>query len=197
MKLKAPAAERNREPILEILREELPPAGRVLEIASGSGTHAVHFARALTPLRWQPTDVDDDALLSIHEHRNESGLLNLDPPLRLDVCQPRWPVAEAAAVVCINMLHIAPWSAAEGLFRGASELLSSGSPLCTYGPYRFSGEVTAPSNDEFDQSLRSRNPAWGVRDVRDLERLADSVDLELSRVAACPANNHVLVFRRR
>ncbi len=197
VKLKSPAAERNRGPILEVLREELPRTGTVLEIASGSGTHAAYFARELTPLRWQPTDLADDALESIREQRVESGLLNFDPPFRLDVCEPEWPIRHADAIVCINMLHITPWEAAEGLFRGASRVLPSGGPLCTYGPYRFDGTVAAPSNDEFDQNLRARNPAWGLRDVRDLEILAGSVGLDLSRTVPRPTNNHVLVFRRR
>jgi cyclopropane fatty-acyl-phospholipid synthase-like methyltransferase len=197
VKLKAPAAERNRAPILEVLREELPHTGTVLEIASGSGTHAVYFARELTPLRWQPSDLADDALESIGELRDESGLLNLDPPLRLDVREPEWPIDRVAAIVCINMLHIAPWEAAEALFRGASRVLPRGGPLCTYGPYRFDGSVTAASNQEFDRDLRARNPAWGLRDVRDLEVAARSFGLDLARTVPRPANNHVLVFRRQ
>ena len=197
VKLKAPAAERNRGPILEVLQGELPSSGTVLEIASGSGSHAVYFARELTPLRWQPSDIADDSLESIQEHRLESGLLNLDPPLRLDVCDPDWPIDEANAIVCINMLHIAPWQAAEGLFRGASRILDRGSPLCTYGPYLFDGSVTAPSNLEFDRDLRARNPAWGLRDVSELKKLADAAGLDLTSTVPRPANNHVLVFRRR
>jgi len=192
-----PAAERNRVPILGVLRDELPPEGVVVEIASGSGLHAAYFARELTPLRWQPTDIADDALESIRELRQGSGLLNLDPPLRLDATEEKWPVSHADAIVCINMLHIAPWAAARGLFRGAARLLPLGAPLCTYGPYRFDGEVTAPSNLEFDQSLRRRNPDWGLRDVRDLAAEAASSGLRLARTVALPANNHVLVFRRQ
>lgn len=197
VKREAPAAERNRGPILEVLTEELPRQGTVLEIASGSGLHAVYFARALTPVRWQPTDADPEALASIAEYRLESGLLNLDPPLHLDVTAADWPVTAADAVLCINMLHITPWTAAEGLFRGAGRLLRSGAPLVTYGPYRFAGEPLAPSNAEFDASLRARNPDWGLRDVRELEALADAHDLVLTRVVPRPANNHVLVFRGR
>jgi Protein of unknown function (DUF938) len=193
----ASAAERNRVPILGVLRDELPPAGVVVEIASGSGIHAAYFARELTPRRWQPTDIADDALESIRELRAESGLLNLDPPLRLDVIEESWPVQRADAMVCINMLHIAPWEAARGLFRGAGRLLPLGAPLCTYGPYRFDGEVTATSNLEFDQSLRRRNPNWGLRDVRDLAAEAASSGLRLARTVPLPANNHVLVFRRQ
>jgi SAM-dependent methyltransferase len=197
VKLKAPAAERNRVPILDVLRVELPRAGTVLEIASGSGTHAIHFARALTPVIWQPTDVSEDALASIRELRAESGLLNLAAPLFLDVTSQQWPLAHADAMVCINMLHISPWNAAEGLFRGAGRLLPPDAPLCTYGPYRFDGEVTAPSNLAFDRSLRDRNPAWGLRDTSDLADLAATVGLRLTRTVTLPANNHMLVFRRQ
>jgi SAM-dependent methyltransferase len=196
VKLRAPAAERNRAPILKVLREELPQTGTVLEIASGSGTHAVYFARELTPLRWQPTDLAEDALASIRAFRDESGLLNLDPPLCLDVRDAKWPLDRTDAMVCINMLHIAAWNAAQGLFRGAGKLLPPGGPLFTYGPYRFDGEVTAPSNLEFDQSLQARNPAWGLRSVSDLAALAEAEGLRLRRTVALPANNHVLVFRR-
>ena len=196
MMLDAPAAERNRAPILEVLRKELPSTGLVLEVASGSGLHAVYLARALTPRAWLPTDRAEDALESIEERRLESGLVNLRPAQRLDVTEEDWPVCTADAVVCINMLHIAPWKAAEGLFKGTARLLPEEAPLCTYGPYRFGGEFTAESNAIFDGDLRRRNPAWGVRDVDDLSRLGDRVGLHLAAVHPLPANNHVLVFRR-
>ncbi len=204
-KRSAPAALRNREPILQALRHRLPAralrpgvaAPLVLEIASGTGEHAVHLCRALPELRWQPTDVDDGALASAAAWRAESALPNLLAPIALDVSRRPWPVAGADAVFCANMVHIAPWSAAEGLFAGAGELLPAGGALFTYGPYRFHGSFTAPSNAAFDDSLRQRDARWGVRDVADLTPLAASCGLELEETLELPANNHILVFRKR
>jgi SAM-dependent methyltransferase len=192
----APAAERNRAPILEVLARVLPRRGLVLEIASGTGQHAVWFARHLRALTWQPSDADPSALASIAAWAADDALPNLRPPLHLDVTAPAWPVDAADAVVCINMIHIAPWAAARALVTGAARVLRPGGALCTYGPYRFDGAFTAPSNAAFDASLRARNPAWGVRDVRDLEAAAAAVGLALAETVALPANNHVLVFRR-
>lgn len=194
---RAPAAERNAEPIRAVLARVLPPRGLVLEIASGSGQHGVFMATAFPAITWQPTDADPDALASIRAWAEEAALPNLRPPLRLDAEDDpsTWPIGAADAVVCINMVHIAPWSAALGLLRGAAALLGPGAPLVTYGPYRIDGR-TAPSNEEFDASLRARDPAWGVRDVRDLEPAAAAVGLHLVEVVAMPANNHTLVFRR-
>ena len=194
---RAPAAERNAEPIRAVLARVLPPRGLVLEVASGSGQHGVFMATALPAITWQPSDADPDALASIQAWSDEAGLPNLRPPVRLDAEDDpsAWPIGSADAVVCINMIHIAPWSAALGLFRGAAALLAQGAPLVTYGPYRMSGR-TAPSNEEFDASLRARDPAWGVRDVRDLESAAAAVGLHLVEAVAMPANNHTLVFRR-
>jgi SAM-dependent methyltransferase len=192
----APAAERNRAPILEVLARVLPRRGLVLEIASGTGQHAVWFARHLRALTWQPSDADPSALASIAAWAADDALPNLRPPLHLDVTAPAWPVDAADAVVCINMIHIAPWAAARALVTGAARVLRPGGVLCTYGPYRFDGAFTAPSNAAFDASLRARNPAWGVRDVRDLEAAAAAVGLALAETVALPANNHVLVFRR-
>lgn len=191
----APAAERNAGPILEVLREVLPATGDVLEIASGSGQHAVAFAGALPGVTWQPTDGDPDALASIAAWREVAALPNLRAPLPLDVTAP-WPVTRADAIVCINMIHIAPWAATLALLDGAARALAPGAPLVTYGPYRFAGVTTAPSNDAFDASLRARDPAWGVRDVRDLAGEAAARGLLLARIVARPANNHVLVFVR-
>lgn len=193
MKQHAPAAVRNREPIADVLSRALPPTGVVLAIAEGSGEHAVHFATRFPHLTWQPTDRDDTALASIAAWRAEAALPNLRAPLRLDVMDATWPVAEAAAITCINMIHISPWEATLALFAGAARVLPTGGLLYLYGPYRFDG-VTAPSNEAFDQSLRSRDPRWGVRDVRDLERAADG--FALGEVVAMPANNHSLLFRR-
>ncbi|MEP7123812.1 MAG: DUF938 domain-containing protein [Byssovorax sp.] len=197
MKRHAPATERNREPILAVLRDVLPAAGVVLEIAAGSGEHAVFFAAALPALAWQPTDPDRESLSSIADHASEAALANLRAPLRCDVTEPGWGRDLAAdAVVCINMIHIAPWEACLGLLAGASALLAPGNPLVLYGPYRFEGAFTAPSNADFDASLRARDPRWGVRDLADVTREAEAVGFTRERVVALPANNHSLVFRR-
>lgn len=197
MKRHAPATARNREAILAVLRDVLPPAGVVLEIAAGSGEHAVSFAAALPELAWQPTDPDRESLSSIAEHRAEAALANLRAPLRLDVTEAGWARDLAAdAIVCVNMIHIAPWEACLGLLAGASALLAPGSPLYLYGPYRFDGAFTAPSNADFDASLRARDPRWGVRDLDEVTRAAEAVGFTRSRVVAMPANNHSVVFRR-
>jgi hypothetical protein len=192
----SPATLRNREPIRIALATRLPPRGLVLEIASGSGEHAVHFAAAFPDLAWQPTDVEETSLDSICSWRAEVALPNLRAPLFLDVEQRPWPVAAAAAIFCANMIHIAPWSAAEALFSGAAQVLSSGSTLVTYGPYRFHGSFTAPSNATFDESLRRRDPRWGVRDLDDVTRLAVEHGFSLEETVELPANNHLLQFRR-
>jgi SAM-dependent methyltransferase len=190
----APAAERNAEPIRSVLERVLPAGGVVLEIASGTGQHAVHMARALRGITWQPTDVDPDALASIAAHVADAALPNLRAPVQLDVAEEPWPIAPVDAVVCINLLHVAPWSAALALLRGAVGVLSAGGVLYTYGPYRFQGRC-APSNEAFDASLRARDPSWGVRDVSDLEAAAAQVGLRLHEVVPMPANNHSLIFR--
>lgn len=195
MKRSAPSALRNRAPILEVLDEVLPGHGLVLEIASGTGEHAVHFAAARPDLTWQPSDPDPDNRASIAGWRDEAALPNLRPPLALDVTAP-WPVDAAAAIVCINMIHIAPWEAALALFAGAARVLPAGGPLVTYGPYRFGGVFTAPSNAAFDADLRGRDPRWGVRDVSDLEAAAAAVGLALIGTFGLPANNHAIVWRR-
>jgi len=192
----APAAARNREPILAVLRRVLPAQGTVLEIASGTGEHAVHCAGHLPHLVWQPTDIDPDALASIAAHRGAAGLPNLRPPLALDVTAPDWSVAQAHAVVCINMIHIAPWAAAEGLMAGAGRLLAPGSTLYLYGPFKEDGRHTAPSNAAFDASLRALDPAWGVRDAGAVCDLAARHGFAFVERVAMPANNLSLVFRR-
>ncbi len=196
MKQHAPAAARNRDPILEVLRAVLPARGRVLEIASGSGEHAVFFAAALPGLSWQPTDPDPRALASIAAHADEAALPNLAAPRRLDVHEDTWPIDQADALVCINMIHISPWSATEALMRGAGRLLAAGAPLVTYGPYRFGGAFTAESNAAFDASLRARDPAWGVRDVDAIADAAARHGLRHAATHPLPANNHALVFVR-
>lgn len=197
MKRVAPAAERNKAPIAAILREVLPARGLVLEIASGSGQHAVYFARSFPALVWQPSDVDRAALDSIEEYRQEAGLANLRAPMCVDASGERgWPLTAADAIVCINMVHIAPWAACLGVLRGAARILPSGGPLVLYGPYSIDGDFTAPSNVAFDERLRAENPAWGVRELRAIERAASDVGLALERVVALPANNHLAVFRQ-
>src|SRR5882724_1743263 len=194
--LTAPAVARNRDPILAVLRDVLPAAGTVLEIASGTGEHAVHFAAALPHLTWQPTDPDSQSRRSIAAHAAQAGLANLLPPLELDASAPVWPVTRADAVVSINMIHIAPWRATQGLMAGAARVLPAGAPLYLYGPFRQHGLHTAPSNAAFDESLRARDPAWGVRDLDEVAALAAGHGLTLQRSVAMPANNLSVIFRR-
>jgi hypothetical protein len=197
MKRHAPAAERNRDPIAEVLAGELPASGLVLEVASGTGEHAVHFARRFPQLQWQPSDPDPNALASIAEWREEAGLANLLPPIELDASAPSWPNVSPVAIVCINMVHISPPEAAEGLLEHAGRLLPAGAPLILYGPYLEEEVVTAPSNLAFDASLKARDPAWGLRLVSWIDWLAHRQGLERTRRAGMPANNLVLVYRRR
>lgn len=197
MKRSAPAALRNREPIAAVLAEELPAAGRVLEVASGTGEHAVHFAQLFPALEWQPSDPDGSARESIAAWREDAALPNLLPPLALDAAARTWPVAGADAIVCINMAHISPPAATEGLFRGAGRMLPQGAPLVVYGPFREEQAETAPSNLEFDASLKARNPEWGLRRVSWLDDLARENGLARTRRAAMPANNLTLVYRRQ
>ena len=187
---------RNRDPILTLLRRLLPQTGTVLEIASGTGEHAVHFAAALPHLLWQPTDYDEQALSSIAAHRAASGLSNLLVPLRLDAAAPEWPVERADAIVAINMVHISPWRVTQGLMAGAGRVLPPGGMLYLYGPYKENGAHTAPSNEAFDADLRRRNPQWGVRDVGEVADLARASGLDLVERFPMPANNLSLVFRR-
>lgn len=195
----APAAARNRDPILAVLRRHLPARGLVLEIASGSGEHAVHFATALPDLVFQPSDPDPHARASIDAWIDDTGLANVKPALDIDVVAAHWPVAAADAVVCINMIHIAPWRATQGLVRGAARILPAGAPLFLYGPFRRGGAHTAPSNAAFDADLRHRDPAWGVRDLEVVAALCAGAEhgLDLAAVEEMPANNLSLVFTAR
>ncbi|QRN97404.1 DUF938 domain-containing protein [Archangium violaceum] len=197
MKRHAPSAERNREPILSVLREVLPPRGTVLEVASGTGQHAVFFARAFPERVWQPTDADPSARESIEAWRQEEGLPNLRPPLALDASASTWPVESADAIVCINMIHISPWEACQGLMRGAGRVLPPGGPLVLYGAYFIEGRPTAPSNLAFDASLRERDPTWGVRELGAVTEEARAHGLERDRVVDMPNNNFTVVFRKR
>ena len=195
--LHAAATERNRDPILEVLRGVLPPSGLVLEIASGTGQHVAYFARALPALRWQPSDPSAAHLESIRAWSAASGADNIASPLLLDVERMPWPVAHAEAVLNINMIHIAPWSAAEALFRGAARLLSTAGVLYLYGPFKRGAQHTSPSNERFDERLRAEDARWGVRDLDELAVLATSVGFEPSEIIAMPANNLSLVYRRK
>lgn len=197
MKQHAPATLRNREPIAGVLLHELPAAGTVLEIAAGTGEHAVFFAERFRGLTWLPTDPSPEALASIAAYREDYAGTNLSAPMLLDAAAPEgWPTVEAAAILCINMVHISPWEATLGLFRGAARLLgSSGSPLVIYGPFLEEGVITAPSNLAFDESLKARNPLWGLREAEALDRLAAQHNMARSARYSLPANNIVLVYR--
>ncbi|RZL94560.1 MAG: DUF938 domain-containing protein [Variovorax sp.] len=191
------AADRNRQPILELLRRVLPADGTALEIASGTGQHAAYFAAAMPQWTWQPTDADPAALPSIDAWCAHAGVHNVRPALELDVMALPWPVAGPFdAVFCANMLHIAPWPTCAALMRGAAERLGPQGLLITYGPYLQGNVATAPSNLAFDSSLRARNPAWGIRRLEDVEREAAGAGLRLAENAPMPANNRVLVFVR-
>ena len=193
--LTAPAAERNKEPIRAVLKRVLPARGLVLEIASGTGQHVAHFADAMPHLTWQPSDPDPELRASIRAWIAQTGVSNVRAPLDLDVCRQPWPIAAANAVVCINMIHIAPWSATAALMAGAARLLSATGVLVLYGPYRREGRHTASSNEAFDRQLRSSNPDWGVRDLEAVTEVAVSHGLALREVVAMPANNLSVVFR--
>jgi len=192
----APAAARNREPILNALRQVLPATGTLLEVASGSGEHALHFARALPGLRFQPTDMDPAARASIDAWAMSDARPNLLPALALDASAAEWPIGTADAVLCINMVHIAPWKATLGLLRGVGRLLADGSPLVLYGPYRRRGQALAPGNEAFDRSLRARDPRWGLRELETVVEAALGHGLRLDAVQEMPANNLLVVFRR-
>ncbi len=192
----APATERNRDPILAVLQQELPARGLVLEIASGTGEHVMHFARALPDLDWQPSDADAEARASIAAWLAQEELPNVRPPIALDAAAADWPIADAAAILCINMIHISPWDATVGLMRGAGRILASGGLLYLYGPYRRAGHPVEPSNAAFDDNLKARDPRWGLRQLEDVEACAADHGLHLSRVVNMPANNLSVVFRR-
>ncbi|CAH0288546.1 DUF938 domain-containing protein [Roseomonas sp. CECT 9278] len=190
----APAVARNRDAILAVLRGILPARGLLLEVASGSGEHALHFAPALPDLTFQPSDPDADARASIDAWC--AGVANIRPALALDAAAADWPLAQADAVLCINMIHIAPWTACAGLMRGAARILPPGAPLVLYGPFKRGGAHTAPSNADFDDSLRARDPEWGVRDLEAVAAEADAAGFGPPAITAMPANNLTLAFRR-
>ena len=195
----APAAGRNREPILEVLRARVSANARVLEIGSGSGEHAVHICAALPGLDWQPSDPDPASRASIAAWIAHARLTNIRPPLDIDVHAATWGVEDRApfdVIVSINMIHIAPWSAALALLDGARRLLRDGGMLFLYGPFMRSGQHTAPSNAAFDERLRSENPEWGVRDLDEVGRVADSHGLNRVELVTMPANNYIAIFER-
>ena len=193
----SPSTARNRDPIRDLLNSRLPDTGVVLEIAAGAGEHAVHAAAALPHLQWLPTDPDSEALASIAAWRDHAGLPNLLPPLSLNASDPAgWPVERADAIVNINMIHISPWAATLGLMLGAGRLLPSGGVLFLYGPYIERDIETASSNLAFDVSLKSRNPAWGLRHLDEVTALAATHGLMLAERIVMPANNLSLIFHK-
>lgn len=192
----APATLRNRDAIADVLAEVLPDAGTVLEVASGSGEHVVHFAARFPALQWQPSDPDPAALASITAWSVEAARTNIAAPCQLDAAAPDWPIARADALLCINMVHISPWAATLGLMAGAARILPPGAPLILYGPFVEPDVPTAPSNVDFDASLRARDPAWGLRDVAAVAAAAGAAGFTLARRIAMPANNLTLIFRR-
>lgn len=195
---RAPATARNREPILSVLKRVLPKDGLLLEIASGTGEHAAFIALRLPgSLMWQPSEADAQALADIDAHARETGNDRIRPAIVLSASDANWPVERADAIFCCNMIHIAPWAAAEGMFTGASRLLARGAPLVLYGPYKRGGAHTAPSNAAFDADLRARNPAWGVRCLEtDVVPLAARTGFALDEVVDMPANNLTVIFSR-
>ncbi|HEY9627625.1 MAG TPA: DUF938 domain-containing protein [Coleofasciculaceae cyanobacterium] len=207
----APATQRNQEPILAVLREVLPPTGTVLEISSGTGEHAVFFAPQLQPRQWLPSDPSPEARASIAAWQADRPTDNLHPPIALDVRDPIWPVEQAslpspsldlqrypiAAIVNINMIHIAPWAACLGLMAGASRILPPGGILYLYGPFKQSGQHTSASNAAFDASLKQRHPEWGVRDLEEVMAIAQSQSLAWVKTYPMPANNLSVVFQKQ
>ena len=194
----SPAADRNKQPILAVLRDVLPDAGSALEIASGTGQHVAWFAAGLPRWTWQPTDVQPAALDSIAARVAQNGLLNVRLPLQLDVMAARWLPDDARfdAIVCANMLHIAPWATCAALMQGSARHLAAGGALITYGPYLEDGVPTSEGNLAFDQSLRAQDAAWGLRRREDVEREATKVGLQLAARHAMPANNLLLAWTR-
>lgn len=217
MKREAPAAARNRTVIADVLAEELPATGTVLEVASGTGEHVIHFAERFPQLHWQPSDPDAEARASIAAWCAETGLANIAPPLAIDAASAAWPLDRCdavvcinmdshscddakstgyAACVCINMVHISEWAATIGLFQGCTRVLQAEASLILYGPYLEEEVPTAPSNLAFDRSLKERNPEWGLRDLAEMDRLADQYGFTRTRRVEMPANNLALVYRR-
>lgn len=192
----ASAAERNRGPILSVLERILPKQGTVLEIASGTGHHVVWFAERLPQLTWLPSDVNPESRTNIAAAIVDSGLDNALPPIEIDACADDWGVDSAQAVLCSNMIHIAPLRAAHGLINGAARLLGARLPLFVYGPFLRGGKHNAPSNEAFDESLRARNPEWGIRDLDEITAIAEENGFHRDEIVEMPANNLSVVFRK-
>ena len=192
----APATLRNRDLILGILRDVLPTKGVILEIASGSGEHVVHFARSFPDLVFQPSDREPKSLESVAAWVEATRVANVLAPTVLDVSQSAWPIASADGIICINMVHISPWEATLGLVKGAAAILPSTAPFYLYGPYKREGFATAPTNQAFDRSLRDRNATWGLRDLDAVAAAAQSVGFSVPTITEMPANNLSVVFRR-
>jgi SAM-dependent methyltransferase len=194
--LTSPAAERNKDPILTVLETVLPESGSVLEIASGTGQHVCFFAAALPNIRWQPTEPDAEHRDAIEARIREAGLTNVEPPLALDVHEPRWPVAaQYDAVLCINMIHISPWTSTNALCIGAARHLRTGGKLVLYGPY-LEGGTAVKSNLDFDATLKRRNLEWGLRDIEEVTRTAALHGLQRQQIVRMPANNLTVVFSK-
>jgi len=196
LKRHAPATARNSEAIAEVLARELPAQGRVLEIASGSGEHAVFFARRFPALEWQPSDLDLEALASVHAYVAEASLPNVRPAIQVDAGTQGWGDCCADAILCVNMVHISPWEATVGLFKGSAQILAQSASLILYGPYLEDGVTTAQSNIDFNRSLKSRDPRWGLRALQDMDTLAARSGFERTARHQMPANNLTLVYRR-
>ncbi|RXF68550.1 DUF938 domain-containing protein [Hansschlegelia zhihuaiae] len=196
-RLVSPSAERNKQPIADLLDAVLPGSGEVLEVSSGTGQHVVHFAHRMPRLVWRPTERDAECLRSIEAWRGFAALPNVRAPILLDVHDDVWPAPPLDAVICLNMIHIAPWSATEGLMRGAGRILKPGGLLFLYGPFQRHGAHTAESNAEFDRQLRARDPKWGVRNLEEVSTVAASERLELAAIHQLPANNLGVVFRKQ
>ncbi|WP_426266830.1 DUF938 domain-containing protein [Sphingomonas sp. LHG3443-2] len=197
MKHSSPAALRNRDPILGVLRDWLPASGEVLEIAAGTGEHALHFAAAFPDLAWQPSDPASDARASIDAYREEEGTPNLKPALHLDVTAEHWPIARADAVLAVNLVHISPPEASTGLLAGSARLLQPGAPLILYGPWRVEGELLVYSNHAFDEKLKERDPRFGLRELTAFAAEARAAGFDLAERRDMPANNLMLRFERR
>ena len=195
-RLYSAACERNREALLGVLQTVFPKEGRVIEIAAGTGMHALHFSRNLPGLQWVPTDPDPEARASIDAWGQDVPHGNLQPAVNLDTRDAIWEVGKAAAILCANMMHISPWDSSIGLFRGADCILLDGGVLVTYGPYIFPDVAQVPSNVAFDASLREQNPHWGVRSIEEVTRLAQDWGFVREQTIPMPANNHSIVWRR-
>jgi SAM-dependent methyltransferase len=196
-RLASPSAARNRGAIADVLAQVLPQEGLVLEVGSGTGEHVVHFARVMPHLTWQPSEQDEACLRSISAWLAVEAQANVRQPVFLDVASAQWPIAATDVIISINMIHIAPWSAAQALLRGASSILPAGGLLCLYGPYRVAGKHTSASNRAFDAELRAMNSEWGVRDLDAVSSEASAFNLDLERTIQMPANNLIAVFRKR